>query len=193
MAQKTKADLARALKELVDEKPLAQITVTEVASRAGINRQTFYYHFKDIYDLIGWIYQTEALEAVEGYVMLDAWQQGMLRFLEYIRENRSFCLRTYQAVDTRQFEDFVFRFAKRLLGQVMAEVAQQQPLAPKEDQEVLVCFYSCGFVGMVRQWLEAGAEEAPEELVERLSVILEGHFAQGLERLFARRSKDVFY
>ena len=75
----------------------------------------------------------------------------------------------------------------------MAEVAQQQPLAPKEDQEVLVCFYSCGFVGMVRQWLEAGAEEAPEELVERLSVILEGHFAQGLERLFARRSKDVFY
>ena len=68
-----------------------------MASRAGINRQTFYYHFKDIYDLIGWIYQTEALEAVEGYVMLDAWQQGMLRFLEYIRENRSFCLRTYQA------------------------------------------------------------------------------------------------
>ena len=87
MAQKTKASLARALKELVDEKPLAQITVTEIASRAGINRQTFYYHFKDIYELIGWIYQTEALEAVEGYVSCEAWQQGMLRFLEYIKEN----------------------------------------------------------------------------------------------------------
>lgn len=193
MAQKTKTSLAKAFKALVLEKPLAQITVAEVAARCGINRQTFYYHFKDIYELIGWIYQTEALEAVEGYISSTAWQQGMLRFLAYIQENRTFCLRTYQAVDRRQFEDFVLAFAQKLLGQVMAEVAEQQPLAPKQDQDMLVYFYSCGFVGLVTKWLEAGAVEAPDELVNRLSVILEGHFAQGLERLFARRSRGMLY
>ena len=193
MVQKTKAHLAQTFKALIAEKPLDQITVTEVAARSGINRQTFYYHFRDLYELIGWIYQTEALEAVEGYVSCADWQQGMRRFLAYIQENRIFCLQTYQAVDRRHFEDFVFAFAQKLLGEVMAEVAADMPLAPEADQKLLVYFYGCVLVGLVKQWLENGAEEDPDILTGQLSAILEGHFAQGLQRLLSNRSHGMLY
>lgn len=51
-ADLTKRALSEALSEQLKEKPFEQITVTDIARKAGLNRQTFYYHFRDLYDLI---------------------------------------------------------------------------------------------------------------------------------------------
>ena len=60
MSQTTKKALAASLKQLLKEKPLDKITVTDLVEDCEVNRQTFYYHFQDIYDLIEWIYVSEA-------------------------------------------------------------------------------------------------------------------------------------
>lgn len=60
MSQTTKRALAASLKKLLSDKPLDKITVTDIAEDCGVNRQTFYYHFQDIYDLVEWIYTSEA-------------------------------------------------------------------------------------------------------------------------------------
>ena len=44
-----------------------KITVKDIVEDCGVNRQTFYYHFQDIYELLGWIYKTEAVEGIAGY------------------------------------------------------------------------------------------------------------------------------
>ena len=54
MSQMTKRALVASLKELMAEKPLDKITVTDLTEHCGVNRMTFYYHFKDIYDLVEW-------------------------------------------------------------------------------------------------------------------------------------------
>ena len=51
----TKKAIAFALKDLLSEKPLDKITINDIAEKAEINRQTFYYHFQDIVDLVEWI------------------------------------------------------------------------------------------------------------------------------------------
>ncbi len=56
MSQTTKRALANSLKSLMAKKPLDKITVTDIAKDCGVNRQTFYYHFKDIFDLIEFDY-----------------------------------------------------------------------------------------------------------------------------------------
>lgn len=60
MSQITKRALAASLKKLLAEKALDRITVTDLTEDCGVNRQTFYYHFRDIYDLVEWIYTSEA-------------------------------------------------------------------------------------------------------------------------------------
>lgn len=55
----TKKALAGALKELMDTKPFQKISVSDICERCQMNRKSFYYHFKDKYDLMNWIYDTE--------------------------------------------------------------------------------------------------------------------------------------
>lgn len=55
-----KHDLAEALCQLLETKTLEKITVKDIVARCGVNRQTFYYHFHDVYDLMRWIFEREA-------------------------------------------------------------------------------------------------------------------------------------
>lgn len=66
MSQMTKRALVASLKELMAEKPLDKITVTDLTEHCGVNRMTFYYHFKDIYDLVEWACVEEATRALAG-------------------------------------------------------------------------------------------------------------------------------
>ena len=55
MPQFTKYALENSLKKLLLQKPLNKITINDITEDCGINRMTFYYHFKDIYDLVEWV------------------------------------------------------------------------------------------------------------------------------------------
>ena len=57
----TKRALAAAIKELMREKPLVKISIADIVERCQMNRQSFYYHFRDKYDLVNWIFYTELI------------------------------------------------------------------------------------------------------------------------------------
>lgn len=63
MSQMTKKSLAVSLKKMLAQKPLEKIKVIDITEDCEVNRQTFYYHFKDIYDLLEWVYTNEATRA----------------------------------------------------------------------------------------------------------------------------------
>mgnify|MGYP000831033955 FL=1 len=104
MSQITKRALASALKELLEHKPLNKITIADITEQCGVNRQTFYYHFQDIYALLEWIYTTDAQRLLEGKRDGDTWQQGFLQVLEYIRDNRALVRNTYHSVSRELLE-----------------------------------------------------------------------------------------
>ena len=66
LAPSTKLALANALKKLLQKKFLDDITVKELVEECEVNRQTFYYHFQDIYDLLRWFLEHETSEALRG-------------------------------------------------------------------------------------------------------------------------------
>ena len=78
MSQMTKRALVASLKELMAEKPLDKITVTDLTEHCGVNRMTFYYHFKDIYDLVEWACVEEATRALAGKKIYDSWHYCFL-------------------------------------------------------------------------------------------------------------------
>lgn len=72
MSQTTKRALEASLKNLLAQKPLDKITINDIATDCGINRMTFYYHFKDIYDLVEWSCVEDARKALEGKKTYDS-------------------------------------------------------------------------------------------------------------------------
>ena len=80
--KKTKTELASALKGLMRTKPFNKITVSELVEKANINRKTFYYHFDNIYSLLKWMFDEEAVLIFKDITLLDNYSlcsQGTLR------------------------------------------------------------------------------------------------------------------
>ena len=86
MSQVTKRALEQSLKNLLLKKPLTKITVGDITDDCGINRMTFYYHFKDIYDLVEWSCLEDAKRALDEKKTYDTWQQGLLQNLKRCRK-----------------------------------------------------------------------------------------------------------
>ena len=86
MSQVTKRALEASLKNLLLQKPLSKITISDITEDCGINRMTFYYHFKDIYDLVEWSCQEDASKALAGNKTYETWQQGFLQLFKAVQE-----------------------------------------------------------------------------------------------------------
>lgn len=181
MSQTTKRALAASLKKLLSVKPLDKITVVDIAEDCGVNRQTFYYHFQDIYDLVEWIYKSEAGAALGGKKTYDTWQEGFLRIFAYALENKAFVTCTYHSISREHLEAYLFRETYELLISVVAEKAAGVPMR-ESDLRFIADFYKFGFVGLMLDWVKSGMREDPQAIVGQLSVLLEGSFAGAIER-----------
>lgn len=71
MSSITKQALEHALKSLLLKKPFHKITINDITEECGVSRMTFYYHFKDIYDLVEWSFIEDAARALEGKKSYD--------------------------------------------------------------------------------------------------------------------------
>lgn len=80
----TKQALEASLKNLLLKKPLDKITIHDITTECGISRMAFYYHFKDIYDLVEWSCYEDAKRALQGKKTYDTWQEGIRQIFEVV-------------------------------------------------------------------------------------------------------------
>lgn len=186
MTRDTKDILALSLKHLMREKPLDKITIRELALAAGVNRQTFYYHFRDVYELLGWIYRSEAIAAIADKKSYANWTAGFQAILDYIQTNRTFCLSTYRSLGREHLERFLLAQLLKLLGDVVAEIAAGCPI-PAEQQQFITHFYSQAFAGILLEWLEGGLEMPAAALAEYTDITMEGSIVAAMERFAAAK------
>ena len=85
---KTKQRFAEALKHSMERKPLSKISVTELADACYVNRKTFYYHFQDIYDLLKWTLEQEAIEVVKNFDLVVNTEEALRFVMDYVDKNK---------------------------------------------------------------------------------------------------------
>ena len=181
MSQVTKRALEASLKSLLLQKPLSKITVTDITEDCGINRMTFYYHFKDIYDLVEWCCQEDASRALAGKKTYETWQQGLLQIFEAVQENKPFILNVYRCVHREQVEKYLQPLVDRLVLDVLNGEAQGL-LVREEDMQFIAQVYSYVFIGVMLDWIKDDMLQPPQELVARLARLLKGSMAAALAR-----------
>ena len=181
MSQVTKRALEQSLKNLLLKKPLTKITVGDIADDCGINRMTFYYHFKDIYDLIEWSCLEDAKRALDEKKTYDTWQQGLLQIFEAVQENKPFILNVYRCVHREQVEKYLQPLVDRLLLGVINEEAEGMTVRD-EDKLFIAQIYSYIFIGLMLDWIKGDMREDPQKIVDRLAKLIKGSMAQALSR-----------
>lgn len=153
MSQITKRALEQSLKNLLLQKPLNKITINDITNDCGINRMTFYYHFKDIYDLVEWACIEDANKALNENKNHDTWQEGLLQIFYAVRENKPFILNVYRCVDREQVEKYLRPLADHLLLDVVEEQAAEMTVR-EEDKKFISRVYSYAFVGLMLDWIK---------------------------------------
>ena len=186
MSQTTKRALEASLKHLLLQKPLDKITISDIAEDCGISRMTFYYHFKDIYDLIEWSCVEDAARALEGKKTYNTWEQGFLQIFEAVLDNRPFVMNVYHSVSREQIERYLYQLTYDLLIGVVEEKAAGMSVRD-EDKKFIADFYKFAFVGLMLDWIKNGKKEDPQSIIDRLSILLHGNIAAALDRYRADR------
>ncbi|MCI7499828.1 MAG: TetR-like C-terminal domain-containing protein [Oscillospiraceae bacterium] len=186
MSQVTKRALEASLKNLLLKKPLDKITINDITEDCGINRMTFYYHFKDIYDLIEWCCVEDAKKALEGKKTYDTWQQGFLQIFEAVLDNKPFILNVYHSVSREQVEIYLYKLTYDLLIGVVEEKSAGMNVR-EEDKKFIADFYKYAFVGLMLDWVRHDMKGDPHRIIEDLSVVMHGNVAAALERFKTNR------
>ena len=132
MSEITKRAFASSLKKMLAKKPLEKIRIIDITEYCGVNRQTFYYHFKDIYDLLEWVYTNEATKALGEKKTYETWQQGFKQIFQYIVNNKEFVLTTFNSVSREYLERYLYNEVYLLLIGVVEEKAKGIPVREKD-------------------------------------------------------------
>ncbi len=179
-ANTTKLALESSLKKLMQSKKIDKITISDLTSDCGISRMSFYYHFKDIYELVEWICIEDGKRALQGKKTYETWQEGIYQIFEAVMENKAFIINVYHCIGREKIETYLYKLTYDLIVNVVEEKALKTPLLPG-DKAFIAEFYKFGFVGVMLDWISHGMKEDYGELVKRLGILLRGTIPHSIQ------------
>ena len=181
MSEITKRALAASLRKLLNEKPLDKITVIDIAEDCGVNRQTFYYHFQDKYDLMNWIYYTETVRCMSGDDAPGHWTERLTRLCRYMRENKTFYRNALATTGANAFPEYLFGYIRS-----MAQAAVEGMTGEEYDParwDFFTQFFATAFVSYIVRWAGAGMKEEPAAFIDKIRELYDGSALAELERI----------
>lgn len=181
-SNQTKKALAEALKQLLTRKPINKITINDITEQCGISRMTFYYHFKDIYDLVEWTLEEATQQIIGENRYADNWQQGFLDLLKEVKDNQNLYMNVYRSMDREASERYLLKKVEPLLMPVVEKEAAGMGISP-EGKRVVAIFYTYAFIGVVLDWISKGMPLTPQQVVTLTAAVVQGDFRNSLQNL----------
>lgn len=180
MSDLTKRAIKTSFLKLLNAKMLDKITVKDIVEDCGINRNTFYYHFEDVYALLQEIFEDETKNYVikHGQNLTDAF----LDAIGFALENKRAVFHVFHSVKRELLEQYLFDVSDRLAEHFVNEQAEGLTVG-KEDLRYVTVFYKHAVVGTIIEWLLKGMEAEPERVIKRMGEIFDGSVRQTLERI----------
>lgn len=155
----TKHIIAHAMMNLMLKKSIDNISIQEIADYCGINRRTFYNHFLDKYDLIDWIYKTEAVDYIKLVGEECSWYDAVISKLNIIKNNPNFYQKVYR-------QEWFLNSFYNITKQLYSEVVGRKIHGCDKETDFMVEFYCYACVKKTAAWVTGGLKESPEELVK---------------------------
>ena len=168
----TKIALSQSLKKAMEKKPFSKITVCELIKDCNINRNTFYYHFSDIYDLLKWMFEQEAIDVVKKIdLLLDA--EEAIRFvMNYVDNNKHIINCAYDSIGHKEMKRFFYTDFIGVMKNVIDSGEKKLGISvDPQFKEFLTEFYTEALVGSLIDWWKAPHHLDKEEAIHTILFI----------------------
>lgn len=165
----TKRAIAISFKNLMETTAFDKISVSDITDGCGLNRQTFYYHFQDKYELINWIFYNEVINVVSKNITIENWEKGITQFFMLMKKDKKFYLNAIRHTNA-EFNNYIFKVAMNEFESVVKDI--QQALNKEisaEDTKFICSFFAYGTTGIITSWIENGMKDEPETVAKRLA------------------------
>lgn len=162
----TKKAIAQALITLCQEKRFSKITIADITTTCGLNRQTFYYHFTDKYDLLKWTYTDTAFKCLSEETTLKNWDQHVCYMLENMQEQADFYHNTVS--DEPNILADSFSAITRTLFLELFEKLDSSGKVTEEDRLFYARFFAYGCSGVLLAWIYEGFKESASSVANKL-------------------------
>ncbi|MDU4937714.1 MAG: TetR/AcrR family transcriptional regulator C-terminal domain-containing protein [Clostridium sp.] len=169
----TKKKLASSLKKFMTVKSLNKISVTDIIKDCNLNRKTFYYHFENIYDLLKWILEEEAIEVVKKFNMMIDYEEAILFVIDYIEKNSHILVCAYDSLGREEMKRFLYNDFIEIIRVVIDETEKELKIEVSQDFKMFICnFYTEALAGMIINWFKEKKNTNKEQVIEYLLITL---------------------
>ena len=182
MAQFTERAIIESFVKLLNERPLDKITIKDIVEDCGINRNTFYHHFDDIPTLVTRILEDETSRALSLHGDVHSWEEGFIAAAQFALSNKRLIYHIYNSVSREIFEQFLNDITWDIMYRFVDTIARDIA-CDASDKKLIASFYKAALVGMILDWLANGMKYDPEEIIDRLGVMLEGNIRASLKKV----------
>ena len=184
----TKFMIARGLKQLLEMKSFTDVTVGDIARHCKMSRNTFYYHFKDKYDMINWNFYTKNTQQIGDTVSIDKWGSGMRALCHYLLENKTFYTNVVQFEGQNSLADCLMEFYENLVQNIILNDGGEKVLRPQQIR-IISRFYAHGMSGVLLDWIRNGMVKEPDATVTMLEELLSGEI---FRQIISQRDNTAF-
>ncbi len=168
----SKQAMYHALKKLITTKSINKITIKDITDTCGLNRQTFYYHFKDIYDLLEWSFQEE-FRFIDSYLQKPeyTWEEIFAGSVKYISQNKYICQCIVCGLARDQLilslHNSIYEIVRKI---ILRSLPQNQ--IPEKYLDFTARFYTYALSNYLFDWVKNGMLETPEEVIDNFIFVV---------------------
>ena len=178
----TKKMLASSLKKAMENKPFSKVTVSEIIADCGVNRKTFYYHFDDIYALLKWMLEQEAIEVVKQMDLIDDHGESILFVMDYIDENENILKNIYHSLGRDELSRFFHADFIDVCRSTIEKAAQMENITVSQDfKDFLSRFYTGAIADILLEWIVNKSIQDKEKNIQYISLILRSSIINALK------------
>lgn len=165
----TKKVLAEAMKKLMQEKDFSKISISDICNLCGVNRKTFYYHFKDKYELVNWIFDIEFISVAKNSDFKNSWE-SFYSLYRYFEENREFYRRALSVSDYNSFREHFHELLSISFAKKMDRILVNEDI-PEKKRNFCAHILSDGIISATERWLTGKENLTADEFCEYLQFI----------------------
>lgn len=181
MSKLTKKAIKEAFVELLNERPLSEITVKDIAGKCELNRNTFYYHYANIPELIEDLIKEQIDSVAFEEVPYSSLEECIAKSIAFTLANKRAMYHIYKSVSRDIFERYLREMCEYAISSYFEPVFEETPIR-KADRDLIVHYYECFCFGAIIMWLEDGMDRDIIEEFHRIFELNKGHMEEMVKR-----------
>lgn len=173
MQKDTKNLLSQAFIEQLNRKPFDKITIKDIVDEAGVNRNTFYYYYSDVYDLLEEIFKKEMMFILNEHDTQGSYLKAFVKVAQTAYNRKKVINNICSSRSYDYFENYMYKACNHIIVDFVKSLAGDMKV-PDKDVEFIAAFYEYAFVGIISEWFRTGMREEPLELAGQISLVVGG-------------------